>query len=188
MTLFTCSRSRLAFEGKDGIAGAHKWFAISASRLQKVDKKAAKCPKLNEQIGAHAKKATELDPKVSHIMTIITMCLGPVRLDRVGHRAVRKEGLQGGHRVVAKKPKGSSPTPQLFTIWVLPFQLQSTTFPGDAQRLVGSKAEATETLKKAYATPSKDSVDSRAKSEAKRILLTKLKQKPEDIDFVDPKY
>lgn len=54
----------LSLEGKNGIANAHKWFAITASRLANVDKKAAKCPKLKEKVLNHLKRATELDSKV----------------------------------------------------------------------------------------------------------------------------
>lgn len=53
---------------------------------------------------------------------------------------------------------------------------------GDAQRLMGQTKEAAETLKKAYNSEIRNHFDGKAKSEAKRILITKLKKKPEEFE------
>lgn len=74
------AESALKFEGKHGIAQAHKWFAISAVRFAHVDKKAGKCPKLKEKIVTHLKRAVELDPKVYFIVFLDTLILLSFRI------------------------------------------------------------------------------------------------------------
>jgi tetratricopeptide (TPR) repeat protein len=149
-----------AVVSKASSAQAHKWLAISNERLIAVDKKASKNASLPEKIFNHLKRATELDSN------------DPFTWHLLGVAQYKKKEYKDA---IASFQKAESVKPN--------FSASNLFYLGDSQRLTGSKAEATETLKKAFNTPSKNKFDGKAKSEAKRILTTKLKQKPEDFEI-----
>ncbi|CAD5229856.1 unnamed protein product [Bursaphelenchus xylophilus] len=148
----------IQLEGSNGLSGAHKWYAISAARLLSVDKKAVKDPKhTQEQIWAHLKKATELNPKDAYAF----LHLGIAHFEKKEY----KEALAA----FKKADELRQNTPQIL------FHL------GEALRVSKQKQEAIDTLKKAVASYSRNKFDRKAKSDAKRVLLTSLKQTAEDI-------
>jgi len=128
--------------------------------LVAVDKKAKKNCSLPEKISAHLKRSTELDAK------------DPFAWHLLGHEQYKrkeyKEAISSFQKAESLKPG---------------FSAANLYYLGDSQRLVGSKDEAINTLKKAYNAPIKNKFDGKAKAEAKRILLTKLKQKVEDFEI-----
>jgi len=144
----------------DNSAGAHKWYAITVAHLLKVEKlPKSSVNELNSEILKHLKKATELDPKDPFAWHL----LGVQEFSNKEY----KEAIK--HFEKAESIKAGFSAANLFYL-------------GETQRQLGKKTEAIETLKKALLLPVKFKNDGKGKSEAKRVLLTKLKQKAEDIE------
>ena len=62
------------------------------------------------------------------------------------------------------------------------FSAANLFYLGECQRHLGKKSDAVDLLKAAVLLPTKNKFDGKAKSEAKRVLLSSLKQKLEDIE------
>ncbi|CAD5226440.1 unnamed protein product [Bursaphelenchus okinawaensis] len=152
----------IQLEGATGISGAHKWYAISATRLLHADKKAVKDPKkTKEQVWAHLKRATELAPNDYYALQL----LGAAYIEQKEY----KDALTVLRKANELKPDFA---PGLYYL-------------GEALRLTKNNSEAVEVLKKALTVHSKNRYDRQAKSDAKKILVSKLKQKPEEVDPKD---
>jgi len=148
-----------ALASKGSHAQAHKWLAISLDRLSAADKKTRKNPSVPEKVFNHLKRATELDPRDPFAFHL----LGVAQYKRKEY----KEAIQSFQQAESIKPG---------------FSAANLFYLGDSLRLTGDKTAAIETLKKAYNTPIKNKFDGKAKSDAKGILLAKLKQKLEDFE------
>uniref|UniRef100_A0A914Z819 Regulator of microtubule dynamics protein 1 n=1 Tax=Panagrolaimus superbus TaxID=310955 RepID=A0A914Z819_9BILA len=155
------AKKALAIEPSSGCAGAHKWYAIIICQLLHVDTKVPKnkIADLKADIKKHLHRATEIDPKDPFAWYL----LGRHYFENKDY----KEAINHFEKAEGLKSKFSS---------------ANLYYLGECQRHLGKKPDAIETLKAAYLLQSKNKHDGKAKSEAKRILLSTLKQKVEDIE------
>jgi tetratricopeptide (TPR) repeat protein len=155
------AKKALALEPSSGSAGAHKWYAIILCHLLHVDKKVPKnhISDLKADVKKHLERATEIDSKDPFSWFL----LGRVHFENKDY----KEAINYFEKAEGLRSK---------------FSAANLYYIGECQRHLGKKSDAVETLKSALVLAAKNKHDGKAKSEAKRVLLSSLKQKAEDIE------
>jgi tetratricopeptide (TPR) repeat protein len=153
-------RKALAIEPANGSAGAHKWYALALCHLYRVNKKHNKVVNANEQITEHFMRSVQIDSK------------DPFTWHFLGvnhyHNKNYKEAIKCLKE--AEKIKENFSAANLFYL-------------GDSYRLENNKEEAIRLLKKTLTLPVKNTMDGRAKVDAKQTLITSLKL---DIEMILP--
>jgi tetratricopeptide (TPR) repeat protein len=156
------AKKALSLEPSSGSAGAHKWYAIIVCHLLHVDKKVPKnhINDLKADVKKHLERATQIDPKDPFSWFL----LGKIYFENKDY----KEAINHFEKAEGLRSK---------------FSAANLYYLGECQRHLGKKSEATESLKAALTLSAKNKHDGKAKSEAKRVLLSALKQKAEDIEI-----
>jgi tetratricopeptide (TPR) repeat protein len=157
-----CERA-LQHEPAGGSAGAHKWYAIAMSKLAEVDSKFKKSTKVNDVVADHLQKAVQLDPR------------DPFAWHLLGVQYYRQKNYKEAVDCLKKAES-------------IHANLSNANFYylGDALRLAGNKQEAVDYLKKCVLMPIKGSENAKAVTNAKLVLINKLKLKSEEIFPHDP--
>jgi tetratricopeptide (TPR) repeat protein len=146
-------------EPSQGIAGAHKWLAVALCKLSKLDKDVKKEARVyEEKVQKHLEHATKLDPKDPYAWHLLGVHLF--------HNKDYKEAAK--YLEKAEDTKSNFSAANLY-------------FLGHCLYQNGDKEKAKEVLKKALLLPSKNKLDSKGKSDAKKVLITKLKIAADEI-------
>jgi tetratricopeptide (TPR) repeat protein len=155
------AKKALAIEPSSGSAGAHKWYAIIICQLLHAHPKVPKnkIADLKSDVKKHLERATEIDPKDPFTWHL----LGRYHYENKDY----KEAINYFQKAEGIKSR---------------FSAANLYYLGSCQVHLGKKPDAIDTLKNAYLLQAKNKHDGKAKSEAKRILLSTLKQKVEDIE------
>ena len=136
-------KKALAVEPSSGSAGAHKWYAITLSKLEALEKH-----DYSEEILKHLEKATSIDAKDPYALHL----LGVAQYNLKDY----KNAIASFEK--AEKIKAGFSSANLYYL-------------GLAQKGNGNKDQAIKTLKQALETPAKYGNDGKARSQAKAVLI-----------------
>uniref|UniRef100_A0A0N4ZRW1 TPR_REGION domain-containing protein n=1 Tax=Parastrongyloides trichosuri TaxID=131310 RepID=A0A0N4ZRW1_PARTI len=150
-------KKALEIEPAAGISGLHKWAGIIFAKLGDLEKKCN-----DECVKKHLKRATEIDAKDQYALYLYGAHLYKLK--------EYKEAVEVLKKAESVKP-GFSPANKYYL--------------GAALKELGKKDEALKVLKEAVALTPKYAFEGKAKSEAKKILITKYKLSAEDVEVKD---
>ncbi|KAF7637317.1 TPR_REGION domain-containing protein [Meloidogyne graminicola] len=151
----------LQLETSQGLAGAHKWYAIALIRLKQVDKDNKHLKNADKEIIKHLETAVKLDSKDAFSYHFLG-----VQYFYVGNNEAALKNLKKAEDL---KPGYSA----------------NQTYLGMALAMNNKKEEAIAIMKKALQGNSKNRADRKAKVIARAFLQNKLGQTTKDLQFVE---